>query len=92
VLFRSLLGDALAGKPGLAATWPRDERPLARAEVEELQRLLNRLGYNTNGVDGLVGPNTRSALRAFQTARELAADAFPTGALLDRARTDVATP
>jgi len=87
-LAAGLLGDALAGKTALLAPWPRDERPLARSEVEELQRLLNRLGYNTNGVDGLVGPNTRAALRAFQTARELAADAFPTGALLERARAD----
>lgn len=91
-LAAGLLGDAVAGKPRLAGTWPRDERPLTRDEVMELQRLLNGLGYATNGVDGLVGPNTRAALRAFQADRGLAADAFPTASLLERARTDSATP
>ncbi len=89
-LAAGLLGDAIAGAPPLAAAWPRDQRTLTRTETEELQRLLNGLGYDTRGVDGRVGPNTRAALRAFQTDRGMPADAFATAAMLERARADAA--
>jgi membrane-bound lytic murein transglycosylase B len=89
-LAAGLLGDSLAGKPPLKAAWPRNERTLTVSETEELQRLLQALGYDTQGVDGLVGPNTRAALRAFQADRGMPADAFATATLLERARADAA--
>lgn len=89
-LAAGLLGDAIAGKPAVSGAWPRDERPLLRTEIMELQRHLNTLGYDTQGVDGRVGPNTRQALRKYQADRGLAADAFATATLLERARTEVA--
>jgi membrane-bound lytic murein transglycosylase B len=87
-LAAGMLGDAIAERPGVEASWPRHERPLTREEIEELQGLLSGLGYDTRGVDGRVGPNTRAALRAFQADREMKADAFATAALLERARSD----
>lgn len=89
-LAAGLLGDAIAGKPPVSGTWPRGERSLLRTEIMELQRHLNALGYDTQGVDGRVGPDTRAALRKFQTDRGMEPDAFATAAILERARADVA--
>ncbi len=89
-LAAGLLGDAIAGKAGVSGAWPRDERPLLRTEIMELQGHLNALGYDTQGIDGRVGPNTRAALRSFQADRDMEPDAFATAALLERARADAA--
>lgn len=44
------------------------------AEVKELQRQLTNLGYSTNGIDGIFGPGTDSAVRKFQKAKKLKVD------------------
>jgi N-acetyl-anhydromuramyl-L-alanine amidase AmpD len=44
------------------------------AQVKAVQTLLNRQGYEAGAEDGIFGPATKSAVRAFQTARGLAAD------------------
>jgi peptidoglycan hydrolase-like protein with peptidoglycan-binding domain len=36
------------------------------AEVQELQRRLTALGFNTDGADGRVGSDTQRAVRDFQ--------------------------
>ena len=36
--------------------WPRDARPLSRAQARELQSLLTRAGFGTGGVDGADRP------------------------------------
>ncbi|MDX2237886.1 MAG: lytic murein transglycosylase [Hyphomonadaceae bacterium] len=41
-------------------------RPLDAAGVRELQRRLNRLGYNAGAADGVIGTQTRTAIRAFE--------------------------
>jgi peptidoglycan hydrolase-like protein with peptidoglycan-binding domain len=66
--------------------WPRGDRPLSRDETEELQRRLTALGYPTQGIDGIVGPNTRSAIRSFQTEKGLVPDGYLSVALLTRVR------
>ncbi|WP_421718209.1 lytic murein transglycosylase [Algiphilus sp.] len=85
-----LLADRVAGRPGLQAAWPRGLSALTRREVKEMQTLLNRLGFDVGTPDGIVGPNTRSGLRAFQRQIGETPDAFPTAALLAalRARAD----
>ena len=35
-------------------------------EVKNVQSLLEKLGYNCGGIDGIIGPNTRQALNALQ--------------------------
>jgi phage tail tape-measure protein len=51
--------------------------------VRDTQLALNSRGYDAGTVDGLWGPNTKAALRRFQTDRGLA----PTGELDDETRT-----
>lgn len=71
-----LLARAIMGKPDIVATWPRDALPLKRAQVKELQQLLKDLGHDPAGVDGMAGPNTRRALRAYQAQVGLLPDGF----------------
>lgn len=40
--------------------------------VQKVQELLNEMGYDTRGVDGIVGPKTRSAVKEFQKDNDLA--------------------
>ena len=42
-------------------------------EIRKLQRRLTALGYAPGGVDGVIGPATKSALKRFQTESELLA-------------------
>ncbi len=71
---------------GPAMDWPRMDRPLSRAETEELQRRLTALGYETQGIDGIVGPNTRAAIRGFQSTQGLVPDGYLSASLLERVR------
>jgi peptidoglycan hydrolase-like protein with peptidoglycan-binding domain len=48
-----------------------------------LQMALNHEGFDVGTPDGVLGRKTRSALRQYQKAHGLAADGFPTAALLD---------
>lgn len=81
------LSDRLAGGGPIAGSWPRDEQPLSRSEVMELQSLLAAKGFATGGSpDGLVGPATRGAIRAWQTTKGLVPDGFPTTTLLQQVR------
>ncbi len=82
----NLLADRFQGQGLIQAAWPRDEQPLGRSEREELQRLLTAKGFDTQGVDGIIGGNTRNALRAWQLTQGFPADGYPTGTLLARLR------
>ena len=44
------------------------------AAVIELQQALSRLGYSPGVIDGIFGPKTESAVRAFQSAKGLVVD------------------
>jgi membrane-bound lytic murein transglycosylase B len=80
------LADRIAGAPALAGRWPTEEKPLAAAEREELQRLLASRGLETGGVDGILGDQTRAAIRAAQRAFDMAQDGHPTTELLHKLR------
>lgn len=79
-----LLADQIRGEPGVQQPWPRNEQTLSRPQVRSLQQKLDALGYASGQPDGVLGPRTRSALRAFQRAHGLTADGFPTRSLLSR--------
>jgi peptidoglycan hydrolase-like protein with peptidoglycan-binding domain len=60
-----------------------DERKIVAA-----QRTLNQLGYSAGKTDGIVGPNVRQAIRAFQKDRGLVEDGRLTLALVDKLRAE----
>jgi len=76
------LGDRIAGGGPFAAAWPRGERELSRTEKVEMQERLIARGYDTGATDGVIGPNTISAIRRYQQSRGLTPDGFATAALL----------
>ena len=80
------LADRLSGAGGFVAEWPRGDKPLSRTEKQEMQRLLTRLGFSTGGVDGIIGPNSRKAIRAFQRSRGLIPDGYASDAFLAQVR------
>ncbi len=82
----SKLADRIRGGPGIAGSWPRGDRPLSRTEKQELQSLLTALGFDTKGVDGIIGPNSRAAVRQFQKARGLVPDGYVSAELLRAVR------
>jgi membrane-bound lytic murein transglycosylase B len=57
--------------------------------MTDLQTELTALGYDARPTDGLLGKRTRSALRAYQKAKKLPADGFPTMNLFYKILEDV---
>ena len=55
-------------------------------ELRELQQLLVRAGYNVGKIDGVMGQQSRSAVKAMQIKYGLPADSWPTAELLARMR------
>ncbi len=80
------LADRIAGGGPLRADWPRDDRFLAFAERKEMQERLTRAGYDTGGADGIIGPNTIAAIRAFQRAQGMVPDGYASYEILRRLR------
>ena len=82
------LADRIAGGAPLTAAWPAGGKPLGRGEREELQRLLAARGYDTGGFDGIMGDQTRAAIRSTQRTLNLAQDGHPSYELLQQLRAD----
>ncbi|MFZ3035609.1 MAG: lytic murein transglycosylase [Parvibaculum sp.] len=82
----SLLSDRFRGTGVIRGVWPLDERPLTRLEREELQTRLNGSGFELGKPDGIIGFNSRKAIRAYQKSVGLPADGYATSSLLDRLR------
>lgn len=55
---------------------------LTRAEVRDVQRLLERLGYSPGPADGIPGSKTQAAIRAFSEDRQLGPQKPPLELLL----------
>ena len=73
-------------RAGIVAEPPAPPRPLARADVRELQRLLSRLGYSVGRADGRLGARTRRAIRAFERDRGMEVHGRATTTVLEAAR------
>lgn len=82
----SLLADRIAGGDKQHFNWPTSLQALTRKQSKELQQRLTDAGFDTQGVDGILGANSRQALRAWQKASGLVPDAFATMALLELIR------
>lgn len=74
----SLLSDEIIGKTVPQFNWPTELQALTRKQRKELQQRLTNKGYDTGGVDGILGANSRKALRAWQANSGLIPDAFAT--------------
>ncbi|HEX4892253.1 MAG TPA: lytic murein transglycosylase, partial [Hyphomicrobiaceae bacterium] len=80
------LADRIAGGAPIAGIWPVDDPPLARASREELQRRLASLGYDVGAPDGVIGQQTRTAIRSFQKRAGLPEDGYASEGLLEALR------
>ncbi|WP_226506310.1 MULTISPECIES: lytic murein transglycosylase [Pseudomonas] len=82
----SLLSQRFGGGGYLQGQWPKDDLPLSRTERIELQTLLTAKGYDAGNPDGIIGANTRKAIRSAQAAQSWPADGYPTHKLLESLR------
>ena len=80
------LSDRIAGGGPIVASWPRDANELTFVERQEVQRLLTARGFDTQGTDGNIGPNSVVAIRAFQVRAGMEADGFADRELLEKLR------
>lgn len=83
-IFAALLALTAFTAPAFAAC-PSDSMPsdMRRAYVEGIQAALAEQGFKPGKADGKMGPNTRSAIRAYQKAAKLPVDGCASKELLD---------
>ena len=82
-----LLADRFGGAGPLLAAWPQ-ETPLALVDRLDAQRALVKLGFSPGEPDGVVGLNTRRALREWQRSRGLVADGYLSIEMVRRLRSE----
>ncbi|MEM6566578.1 MAG: lytic murein transglycosylase [Pseudomonadota bacterium] len=80
------LSDRIAGGGPLRAPFPPDQYGLTKDDRVALQKGLTAKGFDTQGDDGVIGPNTRSAIRAYQSSQSLAVTGTPSLDLLNSLR------
>jgi lytic murein transglycosylase len=88
-LIYSTTAGYLATRIAGAAPMRHPAAPVAQLpfnDLRELQQLLVRAGYNVGKVDGVMGQQSRSAVKAMQIKYGLPADSWPTSELLARMR------
>ncbi|MGR3490684.1 MAG: lytic murein transglycosylase [Shimia sp.] len=81
-----MLAQQLRGGAPLAGLISGGDRYLTEREAEQLQRRLNRAGFDAGTPDGRIGPRTISAVRAYQRSQGLAATGLASAGLLARLR------
>lgn len=82
----ALLSERYRDAGQIAGSWPTDDLPLSRSERVELQQRLAVLGLDPGSADGIIGANTRKAIRAYQQSQGWPADGYPNHQLLDKLR------
>jgi lytic murein transglycosylase len=94
-LIYSTTAGYLATRIAGAAPLHRPATPVVQLpfnELRELQQLLVRAGFNVGKVDGVMGQQSRNAVKAMQIKYGLPADSWPTAELLARMRGPRAPP
>jgi len=71
---------------GAHALSPGNAETLSLPELKELQQLLAKRGFDVGKIDGVIGAQSRDAIRAMQIKFGLPADGYPNAELLDRLR------
>ena len=79
-----ILADRIAGAAPLRTPPPEDEPRLTRDLVKKLQLTLKQKGYDSGEADGIMGPTTRDAIRAFQHRQGMVADGYPSQRVLGK--------
>ena len=88
-LIYSTTAGYLATRIAGAAPMRRPATPVAQLpfnELRELQQLLGAPGFNVGKIDGVMGQQSRTAVKAMQIKYGLPADSWPTAELLARMR------
>ena len=88
-LIYSTTAAYLATRIAGAAPMRKPAGPVAQLqfnEMKELQGLLVRAGFDVGKVDGVLGQQSRTAVKAMQVKYGLPADSWPTAELLARMR------
>jgi hypothetical protein len=88
-LIYSTTAGYLATRIAGAAPMRHPAAPVAQLplnELRELQQLLVRAGFNVGKIDGIMGQQSRTAVKAMQIKYGLPADSWPTAELLARMR------
>jgi len=78
------LSDRIAGGGPIQAKFGPDKYGLTIDDRKALQQRLTARGFDTDGTDGVIGPNSRKAIAAYQQSVGLSATGDPSRALLDR--------
>ena len=77
------LADRIGGAGPLRASFPPDANGLTKDDRIALQQRLTAKGFDTDGADGVIGPNTTKAISAYQSNKGLPATGEPSRELLD---------
>jgi len=77
------LADRIAGAGPLRGSFPPDKYGLTKDDRILLQKRLTARGFDTGGVDGVLGPKSRAAISGYQSSRGLPATGEPSQALLN---------
>ncbi|WBU54079.1 lytic murein transglycosylase [Paracoccus sp. SCSIO 75233] len=78
----AMLANRISGGPGIVGSFPRAAGSLTHNQKEEVQRRLNRLGYNVGEPDGAIGENTIAGIKAFQRRIGVEPDGYANTTLL----------
>ena len=76
------LADRIGGAGPLHGSFPPDANGLTKDDRIKLQERLTAKGFDTGGSDGVIGPNSRKAISAYQSSRGLPATGNPSPELL----------
>lgn len=79
----------LATRIAGAAPMHKPSAPIAQLpfnDIKQLQTLLTKQGFNVGKIDGVLGQQSRTAVKAMQMKYGLPADSWPTAELLTRMR------
>jgi len=77
------LADRITGRGPFATVRPASEERLSRNQVEKIQELLSAQGFDPGPIDGVIGSQTRQAIKEFQRTAKLPADGHPSPELLE---------
>ncbi|MDU8945504.1 lytic murein transglycosylase [Ovoidimarina sediminis] len=78
------LADRIAGAPPLRGSFPPDANGMTKDDRIALQRQLTARGFDTGGIDGVIGPTTRDAIGEYQARMGLPVTGDPSMDLLRR--------